>query len=274
MNQLDDLREWLVSKIDGAIESYGEDSLISSFINQIDAQDAQLVWARKEKEKEIETLRRYGNKDCTAQADEALYSPLPLSETTPIPQSKTQQKLFAAQMEPHGCPTPGACSCPGTTPFEIRKKIMTAHMLAESIVERATVATPRTDAATVRMERLDGDIDEVVSADFARTLERELIDLKQRLLPQYLGRAERAERENADLRHDIERLTASLTAEVNAPRSATAEPKPVDAEAIVAACCELFDCRPSDLRSKIVELQRTAAQVEETAKSCIRVVPI
>ena len=35
--------------------------------------------------------------------------------------------------------------------------------------------TPRTDAATVRMERLDGDIDEVVSADFARTLERELI---------------------------------------------------------------------------------------------------
>jgi len=204
MNQLDDLREWLVSKIDGAIESYGEDSLISSFINQIDAQDAQLVWARKEKEKE--TLRRYGNKDCTAQADEALYSPLPLSEITPIPQSKTQQKLFAAQMEPHGCPTPGACSCPGTTPFEIRKKIMTAHMLAESIVERATVATPRTDAATVRMERLDGDIDEVVSADFARTLERELIDLKQRLLPQYLGRAERAEKNRDAL---LEQLIAA-----------------------------------------------------------------
>jgi len=35
--------------------------------------------------------------------------------------------------------------------------------------------TPRTNAATVRMERLDGDIDEVVSAYFARTLERELI---------------------------------------------------------------------------------------------------
>ena len=35
--------------------------------------------------------------------------------------------------------------------------------------------TPRTDAASVRMERLDGDIDEVVSADFARQLERELI---------------------------------------------------------------------------------------------------
>ena len=37
------------------------------------------------------------------------------------------------------------------------------------------INTPRTDAATVRMERLDGDIDEVVSADFARQLERELI---------------------------------------------------------------------------------------------------
>ena len=35
--------------------------------------------------------------------------------------------------------------------------------------------TPRTDAASVRMERLDGDIDEVVSAYFARTLESELI---------------------------------------------------------------------------------------------------
>ena len=30
----------------------------------------------------------------------------------------------------------------------------------------------------VRMERLDGDIDEVVSADFARTLERELIEAR------------------------------------------------------------------------------------------------
>jgi len=41
--------------------------------------------------------------------------------------------------------------------------------------------TPRTDAATVRMERLDGDIDEVVSADFARTLERENADLLEKL---------------------------------------------------------------------------------------------
>jgi len=34
--------------------------------------------------------------------------------------------------------------------------------------------TPRTDAAMVRMERLDGDIDEVVSADFAKRLEGHL----------------------------------------------------------------------------------------------------
>lgn len=141
MNHLEDLREWLVSKIDGAIESYGEDSLISSFINQIDA--------------------------------------LP---------SKTA--------EPRGCPTPGACSCPGTIPDAERKKVMTAHMLAESIVERATVATPRTDAEAVDLGKVTVPIKgEWVGAPFARTFERELIDLKQRLLPQYKGRAERAEHE-------------------------------------------------------------------------------
>ena len=157
MNQLYDLREWLVSKIDGAIESYGEDSLISSFINQIDALPSEIA-------------------------------------------------------EPRGCPTPGACSCPGTIPDAERKKVMTAHMLAASIVERATVDTPRTDAATVRMERLDGDIDEVVSADFARTLERELIDIKQRLLPQYLGRAQRAEHERDAL---LEQLIVRQTTIAN-----------------------------------------------------------
>lgn len=70
----------------------------------------------------------------------------------------------------------------GTIPDAERKKVMTAHMLAESIVERATVDTPRTDAAVVTMLRLDGDADVVVDAYFARTLERELIDIKQRLL--------------------------------------------------------------------------------------------
>ena len=41
--------------------------------------------------------------------------------------------------------------------------------------------TPRTDAAIVRMERLDGDIDEVVAAFFARQLERENADLRAQL---------------------------------------------------------------------------------------------
>jgi hypothetical protein len=94
MNQLmrfEDLREWLMSQIDGSEETRGDDGLISDFIRQIDA-------------------------------------------------------LPSGIAEPKGCPTPGACSCPGSIP--------------DSIVERATVETPRTDAATVRMERLDGDIDE------------------------------------------------------------------------------------------------------------------
>ena len=41
--------------------------------------------------------------------------------------------------------------------------------------------TPRTDAATVRMERLDGDIDEVVSVYFACNLERENAELLEKL---------------------------------------------------------------------------------------------
>ena len=98
MNRLEDLREWLMDRIDGSEETRGDDSLISDFIRQIDA--------------------------------------LP-SETGPIPASKTQAKRFAAQMvEPRGCPTPGSCSA----------------------VE-------------------------------------ELADLKQRLLPQFQGRAQRAEHE-------------------------------------------------------------------------------
>lgn len=80
MNQLYDLREWLMSQIDGSEETRGEDSLISGFIRQIDALPSEIA-------------------------------------------------------EPRGCPTPGACSAV-----------------------------------------------------------KELADLKHRLLPQYLGRAERAEK--------------------------------------------------------------------------------
>ena len=42
MNQLYELREWLTDRIDGSEESRGEDSLISHFINQIDAMDDQV----------------------------------------------------------------------------------------------------------------------------------------------------------------------------------------------------------------------------------------
>ena len=42
-------------------------------------------------------------------------------------------------------------------------------------------ATPRCDLASVKMERLDGDIEELVAADFARTLERENAELRRQL---------------------------------------------------------------------------------------------
>ena len=83
-HRLDDLREWLMSQIDGSEETRGDDGLISDFIRQIDA----------------------------------------------LPSEKGVMGL-----EPRGCPTPGSCSA----------------------VE-------------------------------------ELADLKQRLLPQANGRAERAEK--------------------------------------------------------------------------------
>lgn len=113
--KLEDLREWLTDRIDGSEETRGEDSLISHFINQIDALPSEIA-------------------------------------------------------EPRGCPTPGACSA----------------------VE-------------------------------------ELADLKQRLLPQYLGRAERAEkaRQMAVVERDalLEKLRAATTM-VCAP-SATAAPSDI-----------------------------------------------
>ena len=43
MAKLEDLREWLLDRIDGGEEMRGEDGLISDFIRQIDAQDAELA---------------------------------------------------------------------------------------------------------------------------------------------------------------------------------------------------------------------------------------
>jgi len=94
--KLEDLREWLMSRIDGSEETRGDDSLISHFINQIDAFPSEIA-------------------------------------------------------EPKGCPTPGACSA----------------------------------------------VDE-------------LADLKQRLLPQYLGRAERAENAKRMAEHERDALLEEL----------------------------------------------------------------
>ena len=115
MNRLEDLREWLTAKIDGSEETRGEDSLISHFINQIDA--------------------------------------LPSSEMGTIPDAERKKVMdaqLAATVEPRGCPTPGSCSA---------------------------VA--------------------------------ELADLKQRILPQFQGRAQRAEHERDAL---LEKLIAARSA--------------------------------------------------------------
>lgn len=42
-HRLADLREWLTDRIDGGEEMRGEDGLVSDFIRQIDAQDAELA---------------------------------------------------------------------------------------------------------------------------------------------------------------------------------------------------------------------------------------
>ena len=104
----------------------------------------------------------------------------------------------------------------GTIPDAERKKVMTAHMLAESIVERATVDTPITDALVLAMQAgwlslgssAPGAVKPLVEA--LEAFERELIDLKQRLLPQYVGRAERAENAKRMAEHDRDSLLEQL----------------------------------------------------------------
>ena len=130
----------------------------------------------------------------------------------------------------------------GTTPFEIRKKIMTAHMLAESIVERATVATPITNALVLAMQAgwlslgssAPGAVKPLVEA--LEAFERELIDLKQRLLPQFQGRAERAE----NAKRKAEWARDAMLEQLIAARSATAAPdRPDWAQQLPGA--EIFD---------------------------------
>ena len=119
MNRLEDLREWLTAKIDGGEEMRGEDSLISHFINQIDA--------------------------------------LPSSEMGTIPAAETPITQALVSMLEAGWLSLGS-SAPGAV-------------------------RPLVEALEV--------------------FERENADLKQRILPQFQGRAERAEHERDALLEEL-----------------------------------------------------------------------
>ena len=119
MNRLEDLREWLMDRIDGSEETRGEDSLISGFIAEIDA--------------------------------------LPSSEIGAIPAAETPITQALVSMLEAGWLSLGS-SAPGAV-------------------------RPLVEALEV--------------------FERELADLKQRILPQYLGRAERAEHERDALLEEL-----------------------------------------------------------------------
>ena len=172
MAKLEDLREWLLDRIDGGEETRGEDGLISDFIRQIDALPSEMG---------------------TIPSDPA---------ATPVTDAVV--KMMEAGWLSLGSSAPGA---------------------VKPLIET--------------MERM----------------ERELIDVKQRLLPQYLGRAQRAE-------HERDFVVEELIALRSAP-SATAATQ--DAQAIVASCCAAFDCRPSELLGMILGLKGTAPPVEEKA---------
>ena len=118
MNRLEDLREWLTAKIDGGEEMRGEDSLISHFINQIDALPSEI-------------------------------GAIPAAET-PITQALVS--MLEAGWLSLGSSAPGA-------------------------------VRPLVEALEV--------------------FERENADLKQRILPQFQGRAERAEHERDALLEEL-----------------------------------------------------------------------
>jgi len=73
---LEDIRCWLLEQIDGGEEVKGHDSMLSTYINTIDAALAALP-----------------------------------SETTPIPASKTQAKRYAAQSAPSATAAPSVWTC-------------------------------------------------------------------------------------------------------------------------------------------------------------------
>ena len=132
MDKLEDLREWLLDRIDGGEEMRGEDSLISHFINQIDALPSEMG---------------------TIPSDPA---------ATPVTDAVV--KMMEAGWLSLGSSAPGA---------------------VKPLIET--------------MERM----------------ERELIDLKQRLLPQYVGRAERAENAKRMAEHERDGMHEKLIEATN-----------------------------------------------------------
>ena len=128
MAKLEDLREWLTAKIDGGEEMRGEDSLISHFINQIDALPSEM-------------------------------GTIPAAET-PITQALVS--MLEAGWLSLGSSAPGA---------------------VKPLVEALEV------------------------------FERENADLKQRLLPQFQGRAQRAEHERDALLEELIALRSPTTKE-------------------------------------------------------------
>ena len=128
MAKLEDLREWLLDRIDGGEEMRGEDSLISHFINQIDALSSEM-------------------------------GTIPAAET-PITQALVS--MLEAGWLSLGSSAPGA-------------------------------VRPLVEALEV--------------------FERENADLKQRLLPQFAGRARRAEHERDALLEELIALRSPTTKE-------------------------------------------------------------
>ena len=106
----------------------------------------------------------------------------------------------------------------------IAKHRAEVEMLAESIVERATVDTPVTDAVVRMLEAgwlslgssAPGAVKPLIET--MEQMERELIDVKQRLLPQFQGRAQRAEHERDAMLEELiaaRKVISEMTAGVS-----------------------------------------------------------
>ena len=101
---LEDIRCWLLDRIDGSEETKGDDGLISDFIRKLDALEAQIV-----------------------------------SLTQPKTIAEWQAAKSSEIAEPRGCPTPGACSAVAE---QTRLRQMAEHE-RDGILEKLIAATNR-----------------------------------------------------------------------------------------------------------------------------------